>query len=165
MKKGELVGGRVTLRMLCHDYIDAYLAMFSPIIRSILYVDSVESERAYLLERLEQQLQNQIFFYCIFDTITNQLIGAIEIRSPYSSRGQLYCWMNEQFWGASMFRWAIKLAVQSYFKATGRLFLNAKVDVSNKRSYFALKRSGFADIGISQGPHDTQYELILRKKI
>jgi RimJ/RimL family protein N-acetyltransferase len=164
MPMHSVTGTLITLRPLKKEYIDDYIEEFSPQIRSLVHVDSQEAERAYLMAELEKQQQGKTMFYVIFDNETEQLIGAIEIRDPYESRGQLYCWINERYWKTGRFREAITLATKEYFTLTGRFFVNALVDVTNERSYHALKKVGFADVGIMQGPFGKQYELILRKK-
>lgn len=160
----EIVGKLVTLRPFKKEYIDAYLAQFSPLIQSLVHADSPEAERAYLIMELKKQKEGKTILYAIFDNETEEILGALEIRDPYESRGQLYCWINEHYWGTGRFREAMALASHTYFTLTGSRILNAFVDMSNQRSYHALKKVGFADAGIIQGPFGKQYELILRKK-
>jgi len=159
-----LEGQLVTLCLLHKTFIKPYLSQFSPVVQKALSVISKESEKKYLLARLSNKQQKHTWFYCVFNNKTNQLIGAIEIRDPYASRGQLYCWIHQDFWGTGMFGEALVLAARAYFKTTGRMFLNAYVDETNKQSYTALKKVGFADIGFIKGARGTQYELVLRKQ-
>lgn len=162
MHYSDLVGRMVTLRPLQHSYIDDYLLMFSPLVRKALQVTALDSERTYLNEQIEQMKQGRYPFYVIFDNQDQKLIGAIAIRDVY--KGQLYSWLNEAYWGQGRYQEALQLIAQSYFKLTQEHFFTARVDVSNRRSYAALKKAGFADTGISEGPFGKQYELIYRKK-
>jgi RimJ/RimL family protein N-acetyltransferase len=164
MGTDQLTGQHVVLKLLRHIYIDDYLEAFSPNVRAQLQLDSLDAERAYLMEQLKQQQEGTTLFYCVFDRTSNQLIGAIELRNRHTSRGQLYCWLHEQFWGSGYFQDAMALASRIYFNKTGNVLLDAHVDSNNKRSYYALKKCGFADSGIINGPRGPQYELILRKK-
>ena len=59
---------------------------------------------------------------------------------------------------------AIALAAHNYFTCTQERYFNAHIDVTNMRSYCALKKAGFADYGFHNGPRGRQYNLILRKK-
>jgi len=163
MGQKELVGRLVVLRPLTEEFIEPYLEKFSQAIRLSLHVQSLESERDYLHERLARQKEYQGFFYCIFDVRTNQIIGAIEIRDPEEHRGQLYCWIREKYWGTGRFQEAINCAAKEYFAKTDKSSFNALVDVTNQRSYRALKKAGFADAGMVDGPRGKQYELVLRK--
>ncbi|MDP3889195.1 MAG: GNAT family N-acetyltransferase [bacterium] len=165
METDQLTGKLVVLKPLNQSYINAYLAAFSPMVRLQVQADSLEAERAYLQDRLErQQHEEDTLFYCVFNRVTNQLIGALELRNRYTSRGQLYCWLHEHYWGGGFFQEALALASRAYFIKSGNLFFNAHVDKTNKRSYYALKKGGFADSGIVRGPCGLQYELILRRK-
>jgi hypothetical protein len=42
-------------------------------------------------------------------------------------------------------------------------YYTANVDVENLRSYYALKKFGFIDSGIKNGPYGMQYKLFLVK--
>lgn len=160
----KLIGELVTLKLLDQELIENYLPVFSPLIQQMLAVDSVQEERIYLLQQLEKQKKGLTFFYCILNNETSEVIGAIEIRETPQHSGQLYCWLHEDFWGKGFFQEAMQLIAREYFKNTGRNFFNAHVDIENERSYFALKKFGFADLGFVKGPRGPQYELILRKK-
>lgn len=164
MWKKEIVECHVTLRPLMHEMIHEYIAQFSTIIQHSLQVDSAVSEELYLREQLNNQETEATLFFCIFDNAKDMLIGGIAIRDPSIYRGQLYCWLHESYWGKGYFKEALHAATHAYFKATEIRSINAYVDVVNKRSYYALKKNGFSDIGISRGPFGKQYELILRRK-
>jgi RimJ/RimL family protein N-acetyltransferase len=164
MKRDDLLGQSIWLQPLHQTHITEYLSLFSPIVRNYLHVDSCDSEYTYILERLEKQQCGDTFFYSILLQDTNAMIGALEIRDPKEHKGQLYCWLNEQFWAQGYFQEAIHLAADYYFAITKQLFITVRVDVSNLRSYKALKKCGFADVGKSLGGWGMQYELILRKK-
>lgn len=82
MVREELRGELVTLRLLHAQYFDDYIAAFSPLVRVNLHCTSLISEVHYLTWALKQINQTKTFFYCMFDTVANQLIGAIQIRNP-----------------------------------------------------------------------------------
>jgi len=164
MKIGELRGKLVTLKPLEDSFFPQYVKMFSPKVRALLHVSSQESEIEYLQHRIGKQKKGETFFYCIFDNKENKLIGAIEIRNPQEASSQLYSWLNEAYWGTGMYQEALTLLSREYFNKTEEHFYRADVDVDNKRSYHALKKHGFIDVGIGKGPHGKQYRLIFRKK-
>lgn len=157
-------GERVIIRPLQKQFLSAYQAAFSPKVQTILSVSSVASELAYLHEQVEKQLNGQTFFFCVFDKQNDRLIGAIEIRHWLVGTNQLYNWLHEDYWGGGYYQEALKLVVKTYFLRTGRTFLAAHVDIDNKRSYFALKKHGFADWGICNGARCKQYILVLRRQ-
>ncbi len=163
LKQKPLQGCLITLQPLNQVHIDDYVAMFCLRVRLLLHVSSSDAECAYLFDSIAKQKEGKIIFYTIFDN-NNQLIGAIEIRDPNAYPGQLYCWLNEQFWGKGLMQEVITLASHAYFAQTGRLFFTARVDVGNKRSCWALKKAGFADFSKVMGPCGAQYELVLRRK-
>jgi len=165
MKRKEIVGKLVTLKALREAYFGEYLKAFSPKVRELLHVGSEESEIEYLQNRIAKQKKGETFFYCIFENKENKLIGAIEIRNLKETDNQLYSWVNENYWGTGIYQEALSLISQAYFSETKESSYNAKVDVSNMRSYYALKKQGFLDSGFSKGPHGKQYTLILRRKI
>lgn len=164
MESTYLQGEIITLRLLSTEFFSEYVKMFSPKVREMLHVSSANSELEYLEDRVEKIKQRATFFYCIFDNHTNHLIGAVEIRNELEAAGQLYIWIHENYWGSGSYQEALRLCAQEYFKNSDRPFFNAHVDVSNKRSYRALKKCGFAEMGFYKGPYGKQYDLILRKK-
>jgi RimJ/RimL family protein N-acetyltransferase len=164
MGSGELVGTRVTLRVVCVDFLSEYCRMFSVTVRTVLHVSSLYVEGKYVLRFCHNKSKKNVFFYCIFDNTTQQLIGAVAIRDVQESAGQLYAWINEQFWGGGRYQEALTLACEQYFTLTQFCVLTAHVDMSNKRSYYALKKNGFADVALKNGPYGKQYVLVLRKK-
>ena len=137
--------------------------MFSECVAASLHVPSLPNEENYIFDHIKKQSKNN-FFYCIFENSSNQLIGAIEIRDSDHYPGQLYTWLNEQFWGGNRFQEAMYLFADYYFKKTQYNQIRAHVDLQNARSYGALKKAGFADIGMKNGPCGKQYVLLLRKK-
>lgn len=200
-KNGCLVGKIVTLRPLDKSYFQDYMSMFSETVKKFLHVKHDESEIKYL----ETRLENKGFFYCIFlntenklseNKLENKLIGAIEIRDLTESDGQLYSWVNENYWGSGAYQEALTLISKKYFEicdagikntgvcsteicdtgtcgvcdksvgsrtnATARCkYYTANVDAENLRSYYALKKFGFIDAGVKNGPYGLQYRLIL----
>lgn len=160
---GEMRGQKVIVRPLHSTYFHAYITMFSLSVQRALHVTDVTSELTYLHEQLNKMQRGETFFYCIFDSTSDQLIGAIEIRNNHY-RGQLYSWIHEDFWGNGRFQEALKLVAQVYFQATGLSFFNAHVDIANQRSCKALKKCGAAHAGFCDGPYGKQYEMVIRKK-
>lgn len=161
----EIRGILVTLRILRHMYVQSYLQMFSPIVQNMLHVPSIEHERIYLNHRLVHVLTFTTLFYCIFDNVDQQLIGAIEIRDRMQFSGQLYSWLHEFYWGSGRYQEALLLASQQYFSLTQDLFFTAHVDVNNERSCGALRKGGFAHAALRAGPYGNQYVLIRRNSI
>ncbi len=155
----NIEGHDVILEQLRSDHIQEYLQQFSQTIQSMLRVDTISSERDYL----EQQCacDNQ-FFYIIRERSTRCLIGAIEIRNG-GYRSQLYCWLNEHWWGAGYFQEAISYMLYLYFALTNQEAIFARVDQDNSRSYHALKKAGFLSRGLVDGPYGKQYELTFRR--
>lgn len=152
---------RIALEILSHDHIDHYLSVFSRTVRDVLRVESVESERVYLKH---VQQEPGTYFFCIFTRDERALIGAIAIRDAQVYAGQLYCWLHERYWGSGYFQQALILAAQIYFANTDRAYFTARVDCTNMRSYRALKKAGFADIGLVRGAYCRQFELVLRRQ-
>jgi len=160
----RLQGKKVILTPLQEVHIENYLSSFSPLIMVALHVTDLEAERRYLHTSLQEMHEGKTFFYVVHDITNKKLIGAIVIRDPQIYSGQLYSWLNESYWGGGRYQEALHLITQLYFARTQALFVTAQVDVSNKRSYAALKKGGWADVGIAQGPYGKQFELILRNK-
>lgn len=152
----------VTIRSLTDGDLDDYERLFTPRVRASLHVSSPAAERIYIKERIAQHETGTTFLFGVF--CDDELIGAIEIRDASTSRGQLYCWLNEEFWGNGYFQKALALAASFYFEHTNERYITAHVDCDNVRSYRALKKAGFADAGYVVGPHGKQYELLLRRK-
>lgn len=149
----------VLLRPLSYEHVFQYLISFTPQVRYILHVPDLEAEYRYLSNRLIYQKEQTIFFYCIFDQSTDILIGAIEIRGT-EFPGQLYTWLHPDYWGKDYFQEALSLLATYYFSVTHQLYFTARVDIDNSRSYHALKKAGFADYAIVEGPYAEQYELL-----
>ena len=153
-------GQALFVKELCDDDIPAYLSMLSETVCAILGIKSRADEAWYLAQRLEKIKDGSTFFVCIFEYATETLIGAVEIRDP-SYRSQLYNWINESYWGNGYYQEALSLAVKEYFdQYPQETTITACVDVSNKRSYFALKKFGFIEFGIIKGPKEDQYQLV-----
>ena len=156
MNTKKIPGSLLFLDQLSHHYITPYLDQFSSYIQKLLHVQNVESERTYLEARCAQNS----FFYVIVNKFNNQLIGAIEIRNP-GHLSQLYCWINEQFWGNGYFQEAMHLAARAYKNETNHHTISACVDTRNGRSLHALEKAGFKKRGTRTGPHGLQFVLQL----
>lgn len=161
---GEISGERVLARPLAEQHITDYLRMFSNTVRALLHVQSLESEYEYLHACIKKMREGLTHFYCLFNVGDDQLIGAIEIRSYQENRGQLYSWLNEQYWGSGYYQEALGLVAACYFEQTARTFFSVHIDVENKRSYRALKKCGGAHIGICHGAYGKQYQMIIRRR-
>jgi len=160
----ELHGSLVVLRPLHRRYFKSYIAALSPYVRARLHLHDISSELAYLHTCIAKMHLGQTFFYLIFDRKSDYLIGALEIRDHSNGSGQLYSWINDQYWGTGHFKEALLRVSHLYFVMTGMPFFSARVDVTNQRSHHALTKCGFAQAGIHQGPRGKQYELILRRR-
>lgn len=158
------IGSELVLDELKFHYISSYLNSFVEPVRTRLHVPTLEAEHAYLLERLPMIEQKRTFFYVLLTPLQHACIGAIEIRGQ-EHPGQLYCWIHPDFWGKNYFARALESAAQLYFTISGALYFTAHVDVDNMRSYYALKKCGFADYRTTQGPYTKQYELVLRNRL
>jgi RimJ/RimL family protein N-acetyltransferase len=159
----ELQGELVTLRVLHASFIDAYMQAFSPLVQKQLHCTTPLSELSYISSLVSNQLLPSLF-YCMFDSSRDALIGAIHIRNREQTHNQLYSWMHENYWGSGIFQQALLLCANAYFQSTTQAYFHAHVDVENKRSYHALRKCGFAPIGVLPGPFGKQYDMILRKK-
>lgn len=155
----KLIGSAVYLKELSHEHVADYLDMFSPRVQEILGVSSPLAELAYVQTQVQKQQEGTTLFFCIFEHITELLIGSIEIRSK-AHRGQLCTWLHEDYWGTGYFQEAFKIASQAYFeKYPYEDYFTARVDISNKRSYKALLKLGCKEVRVSSGPREKQYEL------
>jgi len=164
MDNKSMCGQSVYLKELNESFFSDYISAFSPRVRKALHVKRALSELEYLRQRLEKQKEGRTVFFCVFDKKTDRLIGALEIRDQEETSNQLYCWLHEDFWGTGRYQEALRIASQEYFKRTNESCFYAHVDAKNKRSYYALKKNGFTDIGTHSGPHGRQYQLVFRKK-
>lgn len=139
-----VVGTKVILEPLRYEHITAYLKAFVPVIRSILSVPSLDHEYCYLMQRLQAQYDKNNFFYCVFNRQTNALIGCVEIRDAHFFAGQLYTWLHPAYWSANYFQEAMQYAARDYFMRTHATMITAHVAVTNRRSWRALVKAGFA---------------------
>ncbi len=159
MKQGSIEGSLITLWPLSSAHLDSYLKNYSCLVQRLLHVVDSVQERIYL----ETCLETASFFYIISPKKTMNVIGAIEIRRP-TYRSQLYCWLNEDYWGKGYFQEAMQLLAWHYFKTTGNTTICACVDYTNERSFYALKKAGFQEKRITPGPYGLQYELLLKNR-
>lgn len=163
MKHLILHGARVMVRALKEQDMSEYLLRLSSTVQELLHISSPDAEQQYIEERLKQEGDNCM--YAIVENSSGLLIGGLEIRPVPPFFGQLYVWINDQFWGYGYFQEAITLVASAYFEHTDASSFTAHVDVSNKRSYGALKKCGFIDIGMCNGAYGKQYILIYRRKV
>lgn len=150
----------ITIKPLTQELIPLYLEAFSEPVKRALHVTNNSSEEEYLLTHLVDP--GASVFFVIF--LGDICIGAIAIRDKKRFPGQLYSWVNHEYWGKGYYQQALLLALDAYFQATGELYCTAHVDVSNIRSYKSLKKVGFADRALIAGPYGKQFELIYRSK-
>jgi RimJ/RimL family protein N-acetyltransferase len=147
----EVTGKIVTLRKLKEEYFFDWHNMFSSTVRKMLeYPDEITLEYSitHLRHEMEKDLSRKILFYCIFDNKDKKLIGAIQIREKNpDDPGQFSWWINESYWGGGRAREAFKLISNVYFRLTNAQSFSAHVRLWNKRSYEALKKVGFKEIG------------------
>ncbi len=151
-QRPETVAGKlVTLRKLKEEFFIDYHNMFSQTVRRGLeYPDEITLDYTirYLRYEMRREEKKEILQYCIFDNKDNKLIGALEIREKNDlDPGQFGCWVNERYWGGGRFQEAVALISKTYFALTDAPSYCAHVRLWNKRSYAALKRFGFKDVG------------------
>ena len=151
----EIPGSIITLKYLTEEHIIDYHNMFSLKVRQNMEFPE-ETNLGYTIAFLKQDLERQesgdILAYAIYDNKDNRFIGAIEIREKnteeYETHGQFGVWTNEAYWGGGRVQEATKLIAQAYFRLHPDVkSFNAHVRIWNKRSYFALKKAGFKEIG------------------
>lgn len=165
----EIRGNKVTLRSLKEQYFIDYHNMFSSSVRKMMeFPDYITLDYTirFLKMELEKIARGETFYYIIFDNQENKLIGYIEIREKNETDpGKFGWWINENYQGKGYSAEAIKLIVPAYFKLHPEVkAFTAHVRLWNKRSYFALKKFGFKDIGyFYEGGQPTRYILEYRK--
>ncbi|MCL4229255.1 GNAT family N-acetyltransferase [Candidatus Dependentiae bacterium] len=160
----KIISKKFNIVSLAPSYVASYLQQFSETVREALRVTSIHAEHEYLQAALEKQAKGETHFYLIITDQSQQVIGAVEIRQPEQSRGQLYTWLNESYWGRGIFQHMIREVAADYFAQTHKPYFDATVETNNQRSYRALKKAGFADLGIQEGAWEKNYVLILRNK-
>jgi len=150
---------RIWVDFLKPEYFASYLEHFSPRVQEQVRVSSVDQELAYLKHQYGSQTRGYTHFYCLIDSVIEEVVGALEIRNPLQFPGQLYCWFHESYWGRGYLSEVMPCISQDYFERTDYDSFNARVDEGNKRSYYGLKKCGFFDEGIINGPWGVQYAL------
>lgn len=165
----EIKGKLITLRELKEDYFFDYHSMFSSTVRKAMeFPESITLDYTIKFLKLEmaKSQEGKQLLYCIFDNKENKLIGAIDIREKnIKDPGQVGCWINENYWGGGRFQEALKLIIQTYFKLhPDQESFSAHVRLWNKRSYNALKKFGFKDVGYYyEDGKPTRYILIYKR--
>ena len=166
----EVKGKVITLRALKKEYFIDYHNAFSNIVRQNLEFPefiTLDYSIRYLQDQLSKSQNGTILLYCIFDNKDQKLIGEIEIRDRNEDDpGQFGWWLNEAYWGGGRAREAFKLISAIYFrlKPHEKSFI-VHVRLWNKRSYYALKKVGFVDIGyFYEGGKASRHILEFRKK-
>jgi len=147
----EIIGSIVTLRRLEPKYFRGYHEMFSDIVReAIRYPKHITFTftKNLLLYEMRKEAEGKMIYYCIFDNKDQNLIGSIEIKEKNEKDpGQFSVWVNENYWGGGRFQEAVDIISTVYFKYVGKEKYDAHVELFNKRSYYALKKYGFKEIG------------------
>ncbi len=164
----EIKGKRITLKRLKEKYFIDYHNMFSATVRKNLeFPDSITLDYTirYLKEEMRKDRTGAMLMYCIFDNVDNKLIGFLEIREKNDhDPGQFGCGINENYWGGGRFQEAFTLINELYFKLYNETSYIAHVRLWNKRSYAALKKVGFIDVGFFyENGIPTRYILEMRK--
>lgn len=166
----EIKGKIITLKSLKEDYCIDFYSMFSSTVRKALEWPEVITLnyviRVIKLE-LEKIREGKTLYYIIFDNKDNKLIGYIEIREKNpDDPGQFGTWINENYWGGSRVQEAAKLIADTYFRLhPDRNSFIAHVKLWNKRSYHALKKAGFKEVGyFYENGNPTRYILEYYKK-
>jgi RimJ/RimL family protein N-acetyltransferase len=139
--------------------------MFDEQVRKRLHCAGTESERHYIQQRIQMQEQGMTHIWAILDILDNKrLIGAVEIRNESYQPNQLYVWISSLYWSKGYGSYAVRLASAYYFKITQQLYITACVERNNKASMHALKKAGFAHVGLKEGAYGSQYILLLRAR-
>jgi RimJ/RimL family protein N-acetyltransferase len=159
---GEVIGYKIILEPLMQADISPYLHAFVPEVRSVLRVPSLDHEYIYLKQRLDAQYHDRTFFYCIKRRACRSFVGCVEIRDAQEFAGQLYTWVHPQWQSANYFQEAMYRAAKDYFTKTSATTISAHIDCSNKRSWHALKKAGFAHYARIPGAFEHQYVMMLR---
>jgi len=149
----KVVKGKVvTLKALSEDYYLDYHNMFSNTVRKNLEFPETVTlgyTIAFLQSEMDRIKEGSMTGYCIFDNTDNKLIGWTAIHEKgYDDPGQFTAWINEDYWGGRRFQEAAKLMLRTYFRLQQTVTsIDAHVRLWNKRSYEALKKVGFKDVG------------------
>lgn len=148
----EIKGKIITLRQLREEYYVDYHNAFSNTVRKGLEFPEVITlgyTIKYLQEEQKKAAEGKMLEYCIFDNVDNKLIGNIEIRDKNDDDpGQFGWWINEAYWGGGRAQEALDLITKTYFRLKPKeTSYIVHVRLWNKRSYQALKKGGFVDVG------------------
>jgi RimJ/RimL family protein N-acetyltransferase len=167
-RPNEIKGTLITLKKLKEEYfIDFHNMLSMSVRRDMEYPEHMPLDWTIRLlrEEKEKDTANKTMFYCIFENKTNRLIGEIQIRDKTDAdRGQMGCWINENYRGQGYIQEAIKLATAVYFRTTDEDHFIAHVRLWNPRSYKALKKAGFVDVGyFNEDNERSRYILEMRK--
>jgi RimJ/RimL family protein N-acetyltransferase len=148
----EVKGKIITLKSLKEDYFLDFHSMFSSTVRKALeWPETITLN--YTIRVIMHEMENiragKTLYYIIFDNKDNKLIGYIEVREKNpDDPGQFGVWTNENYWGGGRMQEATKLIANTYFRLhPDRSSFIAHVKIWNKRSYYALKKAGFKDVG------------------
>lgn len=160
----EIKGKIITLKKLKEEFFIDYHNMFSHTVRRGLeYPEEITLDYTirHLRHEMKRDSAKEILQYCIFDNKENKLIGSLEIREKNDKDpGQFGCWINEAYWGGGRLQEALALITKTYFALTNAQSFDAHVRLWNKRSYAALKKFGFKDIGFYyENGEQTRYLL------
>lgn len=148
----EIKGKIITLKELKEEYFLDFHNMWSVAIRKPMeFPETITLNYTirYLKLEMEKCREGKQLMYCIFDNKDNKLIGSIEIREKNPDDPGQFTWMlNEHYRGGGRAMEACKLIADAYFKLhLDRDSFSAHVKLWNKRSYYALKKAGFKEIG------------------
>lgn len=148
----EIKGKVITLRILREEFfIDFHNAFSSTVRYGFEFPEVIDLDYTirWLKMEVEKIRTGSLLMYCIFDNKDNKLIGATEIRTKNEKDpGQFSWWLNESYWGGGRAREACKLITNIYFRLHDDIkSYNVHVRLWNKRSYEALKKSGFKEVG------------------
>ncbi|KKP29524.1 MAG: GCN5-related N-acetyltransferase [candidate division TM6 bacterium GW2011_GWF2_30_66] len=166
----EIVGQKITLKLLESKYFDEYHGMFSSTVRIILGLPetaTLEETRDFLSKTVEalNNGENSKYkaFYCVFDNLDGKLIGALDIREPGCKDGQLGTWINENYWGSGRYQEVLNLGLKAYFRSNDIDTINAYVRVANIRSLKAHQKYGFEIVGELEVNCNDCYEIVITR--
>lgn len=166
----EVKGKVVTLKALKEDYFLDFHNMFSSDVRKGLeFPETISLNYTIRMLKLELEKisQAKTLYYVIFDNKDNKLIGYVEIREKNpDDPGQFGFWVNENYRGGGRAVEAAQLVANTYFRLyPDRNSFTAHVRLWNQRSYNALKKAGFKEIGyFYEGGVPTRHIMEYSKK-
>jgi RimJ/RimL family protein N-acetyltransferase len=148
----EVKGSLITLKLMTDEHIvDLHNAFTSIVRKGIEFPPHITLGYSvhYLRSLMKNHRDGKTLLYTIFDNKDQKPIGLIEIREyDPTDVGQMGCWLNDNYWGGGRIQEAVKLISRTYFRLhPERSHYVCWVRMWNQRSYKAMKKAGFVEIG------------------